>query len=215
MEGVSTLSARKIWFDESVNRLNADERGRYLGTFSGEDKIIAISKSGNYRLTNYDLSTHFDDDIVVVEKFREDKPITAIYFDKAGKQHFLKRFLVEEIMDKKVFFIDEDPNYVPTYITNDWLPMIELHLKDEKKGTPVDNETINVSEFADLTKYRAKGKKLSRYFVKDVKVLESLPYQEKEEEEEEDNEDNPEREEIELDNNKEHSDEDFIQGSLF
>ncbi len=213
MEGVSTLSARKIWFDESVNRLNADERGRYLGAFSGEDKIIAISKSGNYRLTNYDLSTHFDDDIVVVEKFREDKPITAIYYDKAGKQHFVKRFLIEEITDKKVFFIDEDKNFEVIHITNDWLPMVELTLKDEKKGIAIDNEIINLSEFADLTKYRAKGKKLSRYFVKDVKVLESLPYQEEEDEEE--NDDNQEREEIELDNNKEHSDEDFIQGSLF
>ncbi len=215
MEGVSTLSARKIWFDEAVKRLNADERGKYLGTFSGSDKIITINKSGNYRLTNYDLSTHFDDDLIVVEKFKEDKPITAIYYDKAAKQYFVKRFLVEEITDKKVFFIDEDPNYKVIHITNDWLPMFELKLEDEKKGTPVDNEIINVSEFADLTKYRAKGKKLSRYFVKNVKVLESLTYEEKEDEDEEDNDDNQEREEIELDNNNEHSDEDFIQGSLF
>ncbi|MFA7081272.1 MAG: DNA gyrase/topoisomerase IV subunit A [Bacteroidales bacterium] len=215
MEGVSTLSARKIWFDEAVKRLNADERGKYLGTFSGSDKIITINKSGNYRLTNYDLSTHFDDDLIVVEKFKEDKPITAIYFDKTAKQHFVKRFLVEEITDKKVFFIDEDPNYKVIHITNDWLPMLELKLEDEKKGTPIENEIINVSEFADFTKYRAKGKKLSRYFVKNVKVLDSLTYEEREDEDEEDNDDNQEREEIELDNNNEHSDEDFIQGSLF
>ena len=75
-----------------LKRLNADERGKYLGTFSGSDKLISIYKSGYYRLTNFDLSTHFVDDLVVVEKYKEQKPITVIYLDKTTNQHFLKRF---------------------------------------------------------------------------------------------------------------------------
>ncbi|MDD2487985.1 MAG: DNA gyrase/topoisomerase IV subunit A [Bacteroidales bacterium] len=215
MEGVSTLSARKIWFDESVKRLNADERGKYLGTFSGSDKLISIYKSGYYRLTNFDLSTHFVDDLVVVEKYKEQKPITVIYLDKTTNQHFLKRFLVEEILDKKVFFVDEESNTEIIHITNDWLPIVELSLEDTKKGKTIENEIIDISEFTELMKYKAKGKKLSKYFVKDIKVLESLPYEEEIEEEQESEIVREETEEIILDNNKEHGDEDFIQGSLF
>jgi len=210
-DGVSTLSARKIWFDDSVKRLNIDERGKQIGEFSGSDKILAIYKTGYYRLTNFDLSNHFEDDLLIIEKFKPQKPISIIYYDKETSQHFLKRFLVEEIMDKKVFFIDEGSNQELVFASSDWLPMVELNLEDPKKGNEVESETINLSEFTDLMKYKAKGKKLSKYTVKKVNVLESLPYEEEIEEQEEEEE----TEEITLDNNKEYSDEDFIQGSLF
>ncbi len=213
-DGVSTLSARKIWFDDSVKRLNIDERGKQIGEFSGSDKILAIYKTGYYRLTNFDLSNHFEDDLLIIEKFKPQKPISIIYYDKETSQHFLKRFLAEEIMDKKVFFIDEGSNQELVFASRDWLPMVELNLEDQKKGNEVESETINLSEFTDLMKYKAKGKKLSKYTVKKVNVLESLPYEEEIEEEEEEMAEK-ETEEITLDNNKEYSDEDFIQGSLF
>ncbi|HBN06056.1 MAG TPA: DNA gyrase/topoisomerase IV subunit A, partial [Bacteroidales bacterium] len=215
MEGVSTLSARKIWFDESVKRLNADERGKYLGEFSGDDKIIAIYKSGYYRLTNFDLQTHFADDLLIVEKFKSQKPITVIYKEKENNQCFLKRFLIEEIMEKKVYFVEDNSSFEILHLTNDWLPMIEIELEDDKKGKKVDNEIINVSEFSELMKYKAKGKKLSRFNVKKVNVLESLYYEEEiiEEVEEEQNELNID--DIVFENNKEINDEDFIQGELF
>ncbi|MFA6200267.1 MAG: DNA gyrase/topoisomerase IV subunit A [Bacteroidales bacterium] len=213
-DGVSTLSARKIWFDDSVKRLNIDERGKQIGEFSGSDKILAIYKTGYYRLTNFDLSNHFEDDLLIIEKFKPQKPISIIYYDKETRQHFLKRFLVEEIMDKRVFFIDEGSNQELVFASSDWLPMVELNLEDPKKGNEVESETINLYEFTDLMKYKAKGKKLSKYTVKKVNILESLPYEEEIEEEEEEMTEK-ETEEITLDNNKEYSDEDFIQGSLF
>lgn len=212
-EGVSTLSARKIWFDDSVKRLNIDERGKYLGEFSGTNKILAIYQSGCYRLTNFDLSNHFEDDLLIIEKFKPNKPISIIYYDKENDQHFLKRFLVEEIMDRKVFFVDENSNFKLVYATSDWLPVIELNLEDSKKGKEVESEIINLSEFTDLMKYKAKGKKLSKYSITKINVLESLPFDEEIEEQEEEIE--QETEEIRLDNNNEHGDEDFIQGSLF
>lgn len=213
-DGVSTLSARKIWFDDSVKRLNIDERGKYIGEFSGTDKILAIYQSGCYRLTNFDLSNHFEDDLLIIEKFKPNKPISIIYYDKDNDQHFLKRFLVEEIMDRKVFFVDEDSNSKLVYSTSDWLPVIELNLEDSKKGKEVESEIINLSEFTDLMKYKAKGKKISKYSVKKINVLESLPFEEEIEEQEEEKTEQ-ETEEITLDNNNEHGDEDFIQGSLF
>lgn len=214
-EGVSTLSARKIWFDDSVKRLNIDERGKYLGEFSGTNKILAIYQSGCYRLTNFDLSNHFEDDLLIIEKFKPNKPISIIYYDKENDQHFLKRFLVEEIMDRKVFFVDENSNFNLVYATSDWLPVIELNLQDSKKGKEVESEIINLSEFTDLMKYKAKGKKLSKYSITKINVLESLPFEEEIEEQEEEIEIEQETEEIRLDNNNEHGDEDFIQGSLF
>ncbi|MDD2576492.1 MAG: DNA gyrase/topoisomerase IV subunit A [Bacteroidales bacterium] len=216
MEGVSTLSARKIWFDESVKRLNADERGNYLGEFSGDDKIIAIHKSGYYRLTNFDLQTHFADDLLIVEKFKSQKPITVIYKEKESNQCFLKRFLIEEIMEKKVYFVEDNSSFEILHLTNDWLPMIEIELEDDKKGKKLDNEVINVSEFSELMKYKAKGKKLSRFNVKKINVLESLYYEEEiiEEVEEEQNNDLS-IDDIVFENNKEINDEDFIQGELF
>ena len=116
-------------------------------------------------------------------------------------------------MDRKVFFVDENSNFKLVYATSDWLPVIELNLEDSKKGKEVESEIINLSEFTDLMKYKAKGKKLSKYSITKINVLESLPFDEEIEEQEEEIE--QETEEITLDNNNEHGDEDFIQGSLF
>ncbi|MDD2530070.1 MAG: DNA gyrase/topoisomerase IV subunit A [Bacteroidales bacterium] len=219
MEGISTLSARKIWFDESVKRLNADERGRLLGEFSGDDKIIAIYKTGYYRLTNFDLQTHFADDLLIVEKFNSQKPVSIIFRDKDNNQVFLKRFLIEEIMDKMIYFIEENANLQILHITNDWLPMIELVFEDDKKGKKIDNEVVNISEFMELLKYKAKGKRLSRHNVKKLIVLDSLPFVEEIEDEEAPNEViETTEDDLIFDNNKDNNDnndDDFIQGSLF
>ncbi len=215
-EGVSTLSARKIWFDESVKKLNADERGKYLGEFSGEDKVIAIHKSGYYRLTGFDLQTHFADDVHIVEKYNSQKPISVIFKDKDNNQYFLKRFLIEEIMEKMIYFVEENSNIEIIHITNDWLPMIELVFKEDKKGRKIDNEIINVSEFMDILKYKAKGKRLSRNEIKKVIILDSLPYEEEIEDiEEEVEEKDLNIDDLKFENNKENNDEDFVQGSLF
>ena len=79
-KGVSTLGGRKIWFDSDVLRLNADSRGKFLGEFSGEDKILVIYKSGEFQLYNYDLSNHFQQDILVIEKFDKRKILSGGLF---------------------------------------------------------------------------------------------------------------------------------------
>lgn len=210
-EGISTLSARKIWFDEHIRKLNIDERGKYLGEFSGSEKIISIYASGNYRLTGFDLTTHFEDDLLIIEKFNPDKPYSLIYIDGESNSYFLKRFFIEDT-DKKINLFDDQKGAIVYKIFNDWYPMIELSLKDEKKDKDLDKEIINVSEFCDIMKYKAKGKRLSKYLVTSINVLEPLPF----EEEVEDIEEEEIEEELTLDSNTNNiSDEDFIQGELF
>ncbi|MCS5662675.1 MAG: DNA gyrase/topoisomerase IV subunit A, partial [Flavobacteriales bacterium] len=105
-KGVSTLAAQKIWFDDTVQRLNIDGRGELLGEFAGDDKILVVSQSGEYQLLGFDLSTHFPEDMVVLEKFDPKKPVSAIYWDGSKSKYYVKRFLVEA-SDKKVSFISD------------------------------------------------------------------------------------------------------------
>ncbi|MFN5878038.1 MAG: DNA gyrase/topoisomerase IV subunit A, partial [Flavobacteriales bacterium] len=93
--GGSTLAARKIWFDTVVGRLNDEGRGKFLGSFKGEDKILTLYKTGEYRLSNFDLSNHFDEDMIHIEKWHPERPISTVYFDVEKELHFVKRFLCE------------------------------------------------------------------------------------------------------------------------
>ncbi|MDR0970948.1 MAG: DNA gyrase/topoisomerase IV subunit A [Bacteroidales bacterium] len=214
-EGLSTLSARKLWFDESIKKLNSDERGIFLGSFASEDKLLSVYKSGYYRLTSQDLSTHFAEDLLILEKYNPNKPLSVIFFDKTINQYLVKRFLVEEILDKKVYFVEENDNFQILHITNDYYPVIELSLEDAKKKKPLDDLIINIGDFVEVSRYRAKGKKLSKYNITNIKILESLPYEEKIEEEESQSQEEINEDEVLTDNNKEYNDEDFVQGSLF
>lgn len=211
-EGVSTLSARKIWFDQSINKLNAEERGKLLGSFSGAEKILSIYSEGNYRLTGYDLSTHFDDNLLIIEKYNPNKPYTAIYLDKDKTTYFIKRFLIEET-DKIINILEEQDGASLVYLFTDWKPIIEIEQKDEKKDKQLENEVIDVSEFIDVMRYKAKGKRLSKYKITKIKLLEPLEYIEEQEIEQEQME--IEEEEISLDNNQNFNSDDFIQGELF
>ena len=94
-EGVSTLGARDIWYDDTVKRLNTDERGNYLGAFKSNDRIFTIQQSGYYKLMTYDLSNHFEEDMILIEKFNPKKIISVIYYEAAVEKFYLKRFQIE------------------------------------------------------------------------------------------------------------------------
>ena len=149
--------------------------------------------------------------MLIIEKFNPDKPYSLIYIDGESNSYFLKRFFIEDT-DKKINLFDDQKGAIVYKIFNDWYPMIELSLKDEKKDKELDKEIINVSEFCYIMKYKAKGKRLSKYLVTSINVLEPLPF----EEEVEDIEEEEIEEELTLDSNTNNiSDEDFIQGELF
>ena len=175
-EGHSTLSARKLWFDESIKRLNADERGQYLGEFKAQDKILELTQDGYYRLVGFDLGTHFDEDLIHIEKFNPKKPITAVYFDGEIQRFYLKRFMIEET-DKRTLFIDEHPESYLLTISADWHPMLELEFDKKANKREIEDETVDCVEFIGEKSHKAKGKRLSNYVIKSVNWLEPLPHE--------------------------------------
>ncbi|MDG1518685.1 MAG: DNA gyrase/topoisomerase IV subunit A [Flavobacteriales bacterium] len=171
--GVSTLAARKIWYDETVRRLNTDERGQFLGDFKGEDKILTINSDGSYKLHSFDLSNHFDEEMLTIEKLNPDKPLSVVYFDGEKSQFNIKRFLVE-ITDRKVSFITEHEKSYLEITSTDWKPMIEIVFK-KIKGKEKKPEIINVEEFISTKGLKAIGKRLTTASVKLINLLDPIP----------------------------------------
>lgn len=170
-KGVSTLGGRKLWFDEDVMRLNVDARGLFLGEFSGEDKILVITRSGHFRAANFDLSNHFEDDVLIIEKFREGKIWSAAYYDAEQKYYYLKRFLIENT-SKSIRFIGEHPDSRLIRITEVEYPRLELKFGGKSRDRAP--EIIEVAEFIGIKSFKARGKRLSNYEVKVVKELEPV-----------------------------------------
>tara|TARA_B110000116_G_scaffold47721_1_gene39695 strand:- start:1920 stop:4493 length:2574 start_codon:yes stop_codon:yes gene_type:complete len=174
-EGVSTLAAREIWFDDAVQRLNVDERGEFLGAFDAEDKILSINQKGELELKGFELSTHFDDDMIVIEKFNSEKPISAIYFDGKKQCYFVKRFRLEK-KSKKLNFISNAKGSILEIISTDWRPQAELVFVKEK-GKDRKKSVINLEEFIAVKGINAIGNKLSNKKIKEINLLEPLPFE--------------------------------------
>ena len=180
-EGVSTLEAREIWFDQTVKRLNVNSAGVSLGRFSGKDKIFTLTQSGYMRLTGHDLSTHFDDDLLEIRKYNSHSIVTIIYREGRTGSYYLKRFQAEE-NDKKLAFLDEGDTLID--YSMDTLPHLKV-LYDEHSGKKILEEEIDVSEFIAVKGYKAKGKRITTNEVKQFLWLEPGPEPEHEDEEEE------------------------------
>ncbi|MBE9480642.1 MAG: DNA gyrase/topoisomerase IV subunit A [Bacteroidetes bacterium] len=181
-EGVSTLGARNIWYDDIVKRLNTEQRGEYLGAFKGDDKILTIMQNGTYKLVNYDLSTHFDEDMIRIEKFNPDKIISVVYLEGNQKKYYIKRFQIDQQSNgtKKVIFIGEHPDAELINISLDSLPRIEVFFDVKSDKRSVENEIIQLADFIAVKSYKARGKRISNKEIKKIVILEPLPYQEKE-----------------------------------
>ncbi len=171
-KGVSTLGGRKIWFDEDVLRLNADGRGKYLGEFSGEDQILVIYKNGSFQLYNYDLSNHFGQDILTIEKFNKAKILSVVYYDAEHEYYYVKRFEIDEPEGKLIRFIGENDDNKLVSIT--WVHYPRLELTFGGKNAERDPEIIEVSEFIGIKSWKAKGKRLSNYEVENIKEIEPV-----------------------------------------
>lgn len=178
-DGVSTLNAREIWYDENVQRLNTDSRGKLLGAFAGNDKILSITKNGCFKLYGFDLSTHFDDDMIFITKFSEKRIITSIYLDGETSTVFIKRFN-PELTDKKSSIIGEHIDSKMLFYSLDYLPMIRIIFDDKKNGKALPPLDINIAEFIEVKGIKAKGKRLTNQFIKNIIELEPLPYTEEE-----------------------------------
>jgi topoisomerase-4 subunit A len=173
--GISTLGARDIWYDDSIRRLNTEGRGRLLGAFLGDDKILTIMQSGNYRLFNYDLANHFEEDLLIIEKFLEAKPVTAVYYNGEKKFYYLKRFQVE-VTDKKIDFVGDEPDSKLVLVSTDWLPRVLVMFDEKLNNRTIDDEEIIASEFIESKSHKAKGKRITVNAIKKLKLLDPLPY---------------------------------------
>jgi topoisomerase-4 subunit A len=176
-EGVSTLGARDIWYDDTVRRLNTEERGRYLGDFIADEKLLIILSTGEFKLTSYDLNTHFDEEMVHLRKHNPKEVVTAVYFDGEQSMHYVKRFEISEnlVLNKKYSFIPESKGSELTLFSLDFLPRISMELKP-KKGNEVEQEVVPLADFISIKSYKAKGKRLSSKEVKKLKLIDPIPY---------------------------------------
>ena len=174
-KGISTLKPRKVWFDDTVQRLNVDARGELLGEFRPNDKILVISQTGKLKVIIPELSTHFDEDMVVLEKWIPNKPISAIYYDGEKERYYVKRFLVET-EGKEESFITEHPNSQLEIVATDYRPVAEL-IFTKVKGVQKENQTVDIESFITVKGFKALGNQLTADKLKQVNLLEPLVYE--------------------------------------
>ena len=181
-KGISTLRPRKIWFDDTVQRLNVDGRGELLGEFKPNDRLLIINQSGKLKTIIPELTTHFEEDMIVLEKWNSNKPISAIYYDGEKERYFIKRFLVENENKEEIFITEHEKSQLEI-VSTDWKPMAEV-IFAKVKGIQKDNQLVNLEEFIAVKGIKALGNQLTTDKVKQINLLEPLPFEEPIEEEE-------------------------------
>jgi topoisomerase IV subunit A len=170
--GESTLAARKIWWDEVVQRLNVDGRGTFLGSFKGDDKILTLYSTGELQLTNFDLSTHFSEGLIHIEKWHPDHAITCIYYDGEKDMHFVKRFVIEVKTDKKTSFISESEGSRLDVVTTAYKPVISISYNKRLKETKdLKDKKVKLDEFIEVKGMKTVGNQLTKLKVKDITLL--------------------------------------------
>ena len=167
--GGSTLAARKIWYDQTVNRLNDEERGTFIGEFKGDDKILTIYENGEYRLSSFNLSTRFDEDIRHIQKWNPKHAISAVYYDGGKSMHYVKRFLCEITSDKRVRFISEAKGSVLSTFSTAFDPEVTVVFNKQLKETKnLPDKIIQLGDFIEVKGMKAQGNQLTKYKVKEV-----------------------------------------------
>ena len=172
-EGVSTLKPRKIWFDDAVQRLNVDERGELLGEFRAEDKLLIVTQSGKAKAVKPNLAMHFENDLIVLEKWKANKPISVIYFDGEKERYYVKRFVIE-VPEKEEIFISEHPKSQLEIVATDYRPLAEVFYSKRSLA----NEKVDFEKFISVKGIKAQGNQLTTEKIKQVNLLEPLPFEE-------------------------------------
>ena len=173
-KGVSTLKPRDIWFDTAIGRMNVDERGEWVGAFSGDDKLLVINDRGESKAVAPDLALHFEAAPNILERWIPGKPITAIYFDPEKEKYFLKRFLIEAV-DKVDSFIKTDAQLL--FVSSEWRPVVKIEFVKPKGKEVPDPQLINAEEFINIKGYSAMGNQLGNKKIKKISLHKSLPYE--------------------------------------
>ena len=171
-EGMTTLGGKNIWFDSTVFRLNEDERGEFLGEFNNDEKIIAFYKSGKFVTTSYELTNHYDEDLIKIEKFNPEKIYTAIFWEADQSYFYIKRFTAK-LSDKPQLFIGENPDSYLVELNDFNQPQLSFTEKNAK-GESVKKE-ITVEEFIGVKSFSARGKRLTEQKIKQYRWTDLTP----------------------------------------
>mgnify|MGYP003326583478 FL=1 len=172
-KGLSTLKPRKIWFDDTVQRVNVDDRGDLLGEFKPDDDLLIVQQSGNLKVVPPDLTMHFPEDMIILEKADRSKPITVAYYNKSKKKYFVKRFILG-LLKGNQSFVNDAKNDNVEIISTDWKPVIEVVTKNKKL---IDKYTVNLFDFISVKGIKAIGNQLTNKNVKEINLLDSIPYE--------------------------------------
>ncbi|MEO7213991.1 DNA gyrase/topoisomerase IV subunit A [Mucilaginibacter sp.] len=170
-KGISTLAGRKIWYDEILKRLNADGRGKYLGEFDGDDRILNIFSNGTYELTSFDLNNHFDDKMTVIEKYDPAKVFSVVHYDGKSKNYMVKRFVFENtVIGKQTSVISDEPGSKLIIISGATQPIVKI---EQLKGKALVPETaeLNLADLIDIKGMKAMGNRISIHMVKLVELI--------------------------------------------
>jgi topoisomerase-4 subunit A len=170
--GESTLAARKLWWDDVVRRLNVDERGKYLGAFKGEDKLLTIYDNGELLISKFDLATKFSDNLIHIEKWHPERPLSVVYYDGEKELHYVKRFLVEGRPGKKVSFISETEGSELDVVSTALKPSIKIvYNKRLKETKDLPDKEVDLVEFIDVKGMKSQGNQLTKLKVKEIQLV--------------------------------------------
>ncbi len=175
-KGLSTLKPRKIWFDDTIQRLNVDGRGELLGEFTSDDRLLIINQKGVVKTTIPDLIMRFDSDMIVLEKWIPNKPLTAIYWEGEKELFYIKRFLIEN-PDKDETIISNHPKSYLEKLFTDYRPVAELVFAKKRGQERKDNQKVNLEEFIGIKGITAMGNQLTKEKVLEINALQPLPYE--------------------------------------
>ncbi|PIP54304.1 MAG: DNA topoisomerase IV [Bacteroidetes bacterium CG23_combo_of_CG06-09_8_20_14_all_32_9] len=178
-QGASTLGGIQVSFDEDVKRLNTDGRGKLLGEFIGNNKIITLMQSGCYKIYSYDLENHFEEDLIYIEKYNPNKIFTVIFFDGEQNFYYLKRFQAEENEKFNSFIGDNPESRLVTFNTYKY-PCVKVRYGGKHKNR--SPEKIIVEEFIGVKSYKAHGKRISTFEIAGFEWLQPLKEEEPEHE---------------------------------
>ncbi|MGP1993651.1 DNA gyrase/topoisomerase IV subunit A [Zobellia laminariae] len=207
-KGLSTLKPRKLWFDDTVQRLNIDNRGEFLGEFTSEDRLLIVNQSGLVKTVIPELTLHFDEDLVILEKWNPEKPLSIVYWEGEKELFYVKRFLIDH-PDKEENVLTDHPKSHVEIISTDYRPMIELVFAKKRGQDRKDNLELNLEEFISVKGIGAMGNQLTKDKVLEINMLDPLPYEEPEPQKTEG------MEGVDEENGNTDDDDDEVQTSLF
>ena len=170
-KGVSTLGGRKIWLDEDVLRLNTDNRGMYLGEFQGGERILIVNKNGTFYTSDFDLSNHYEAGYLLFEKFKAEKVWSAVFFDAEQNYYYLKRFRFEDSAKLNSFIGDTEGSRL-LCLSSESHPRFEVVFGGRYEARLP--EIIDAAEFIGEKSYKARGKRLTTFEVKEIREVEPL-----------------------------------------